>query len=336
MKKVKQVIGIDVSKDTLAVCYGFSTVTQTISYSKPCSFKNDLSGFTKLWQWVEELKDETLDLCFVMEATGVYYENLAYFLSSSGQVVHVLLPNKTKHFAKSLDIKSKTDEIDSKMLTQIGLERKLIKWQPQLENLHTIKQLCREYKDLKEKLTVIKNQLHAKEHAYNTSKQILKRLKTQAKLLETQLLQVEYELKEMCSDDEELNDKISKIQTIPGLSFITIITIIAETNAFQLIENSKQLCSYCGLDVVHNQSGLFKGKSKISKKGNRFIRRALFMPALCAIQHNPTLKEFYDKLVDRKKVKKVGITAVIRKMLVLTYTLWKNNTEFEIDYKKAA
>ncbi|MES2679403.1 MAG: IS110 family transposase [Bacteroidota bacterium] len=336
MKKVKQVLGIDVSKDTLAICYGFSTETQTINYFKSLTFRNDLAGFNKFWEWVNEVKDKGLDISYVMEATGVYYENLAYFLSAKEQNVHVLLPNKAKHFAKSLDIKSKTDEIDAKMLAQIGLERQLLKWQPQSENLHTIKQLCREYKDLKEKLTIIKNQLHAREHAYNSAKQVVKRLKTQAKLLQAQLLQVEYELREMCSDDEELDDKISKIQTIPGLSFITIITIIAETNAFLLIENSKQLCSYCGLDVVHNQSGLFKGKSKISKKGNRFIRRALFMPALCAIQHNPTLKEFYDKLIERKKVKKVGITAVVRKMLVLTYTLWKNNSEFEINYKKAA
>jgi len=336
MKKVKQVIGIDVSKDTLAVCYGFSTETQATSYTKPTTFLNNLKGFTKLLHWVEELKDEKTDLCFVMEATGVYYENLAYFLSESRQIVHVLLPNKTKHFAKSLDIKSKTDEIDAKMLTQIGLERQLLKWQPQSENLHLIKQICREYKDLKEKITVVKNQLHAKDHAYNSSKQVIKRLKAQERFLETQILQVEHELRVLCSEDEELNEKINKIQTVPGLSFITIITIIAETNAFSLIENSKQLCSYCGFDVIHNQSGIFKGKSKMSKKGNRFIRRALYMPALCAIKHNPTLKAFYNQLTERKKVKKVGVTAVARKMLILTYTLWKNSAEFELDYKKAA
>ncbi len=271
-----------------------------------------------------------------MEATGVYYENLAYFLAEKSQVIHILLPNKTKHFAKSLEIKSKTDEIDARILAQIGLERSLLKWQPQSENLHIIKQLCREYKDLKEKLTVIKNQLHAREHAYNSSKQMLKRLKAQAKLLETQLLQVECELREMCSEDEILTEKINKIQTIPGLSFITIITIIAETNAFSLVENSKQLCSYCGFDVMHHQSGLLKGKSRLSKRGNKFIRRALYMPALCAIQHNPTLKDFYNQLVERKKIKKVGVVAVARKMLILTYTLWKNDTEFEINYKRAA
>jgi transposase len=336
MKKVKQVVGIDVSKDTLAVCYGSSTEGQRTNYSKSFTFKNDLIGFIKLYEWVEEFRDKHLDLSYVMEATGVYYENLAYFLTEKSQIVHVLLPNKAKHFAKSLDIKSKTDEIDAKMLTQVGLERQLVRWQPQSENLHIIKQLCREYKDLKEKLTVVKNQLHAKGHGYNSSKQVIKRLNAQAKILQTQLLQVECELQELCSEDESLSDKIAKMQTVPGLSFITIITIVAETNGFLLIENSKQLCSYSGLDVVHNQSGLFKGKSKISKKGNSFIRRALFMPALCAIQHNPPMKEFYEKLVERKKIKKVGLTAVLRKLLVLSYTLWKNNSEFQLDYKKVA
>jgi transposase len=336
MKKLKQVIGVDVSKDTLAVCFGFRTEAQATSYFKPTSFLNNLKGFSTLLHWAAELKDENTDLSFVMEATGVYYENLAYFLCEKGYDVHVLLPNKTKHFAKSLDIKSKTDEIDAKMLTQIGLERQLLKWQPQSENLHLIKQICREYKDLKEKLTVVKNQLHAREHAYNSAKQVIKRLKAQERFLETQILQVEHELRVLCSEDEELNERIQKIQTVPGLSFITIITIIAETNAFSLIENSKQLCSYCGFDVVHNQSGSFKGRSKLSKKGNRFIRRALYMPALCAIQHNPTLKAFYNQLIERKNVKKVGVTAVARKMLVLTYTLWKNNNEFELDYKKVA
>jgi transposase len=336
MKKVKQVVGIDVSKDTLAVCYGFSNESLITNYSKSTTFKNDLKGFNKMLDWVKELSDTDLNLCWIMEATGVYYENLAYFLKDKSHSVHVLLPNKAKHFAKSLDLKSKTDEIDAKMLAQIGLERQLAQWQPTSENLHVIKQLCREYKDLKEKLTVIKNQLHAKEHAFNSAKQVIKRLNAQAKMLQTQILQVEYELRELCAEDETLNDKIAKIETIPGLSFITVITIIAETNGFALIENSKQLCSYCGLDVVHNQSGLFKGKSKISKKGNAFIRRALFMPALCAIQHNPPVKEFYGKLVERKKIAKIGLIAVSRKLLVLSYTLWKNNTEFNSNYKKAA
>jgi transposase len=336
MKKVKQVVGIDVAKDTLAVCYGFKVQDQSCSYSKSCSFSNDEKGFVKILMWLDELVEVNSAIGFVMEATGVYYENLAYFLSHHGKNVHVLLPNKTKHFARSLDIKTKTDEIDAKMLAKVGLERELTKWQPMTENLHLIKQICREYKDLKEKITVVKNQLHAREHAYNSATQVVKRLKAQERFLNTQLLKVECELRELCEEDNELSEKINKIQTIPGLGFITIITLIAETNAFSLIENSKQLCSYSGFDIVHNQSGLTKGKSKMSKRGNRFIRRALYMPALAAIRFNPTLKDFYSKLIERNKIKKIGVAAVARKMLILTYTLWKNNMEFELNYKKAA
>ena len=129
--------------------------------------------------------------------------------------------------------------------------------------------------------------------------------------------------------DSSLYDKIAKLNTIPGISFMTIISILAETNAFVLVENAKQLVSYAGLDIQHNQSGLKDGKTRISKKGNSFIRNALYMPALCASRHNPDMKTFYTRLIERKPAKKIGITAVARKLLILMYILWKNNTEFE-------
>jgi len=336
MKKSKQVIGIDVSKDTLAVCFGSVSETQKATYVKHKQLANNAEGFKDLLVWAFSVQEKSSSIHFVMEATGVYYENLAYFLSDSGKSVHVLLPNKTKHFAKSLDIKSKTDEIDAKMLAQIALERELQEWRPHSKIMHIIKQLSREYRDIKEKLTALKNQLHAKEFSYKCPKQIVKRMKAQIKLLEAQSIVVENEIRILCSEDEELSEKVAKIETIPGLGFMTIITIVTEANGFVLFENSKQLVSYSGYDVMHNASGSFKGKSKISKKGNRFIRAALYMPALCAIQHNPYLKSFYDELVERKKIKKVGVTAVARKLLVLTYTLWKNNSEFDLDLKKVA
>lgn len=336
MKKLKQVIGIDVSKDSLAVCFGSTSEKQKTKYVKHTQFSNNKNGFESLLEWANSLEDVNSPVCFVMEATGVYYENLAYYLSFKSKPVHVLLPNKTKHFAKSLDIKSKTDEIDAKMLAQIALERDLDEWRPHSEIMHTLKQLSREFRDIKKKLTAMKNQLHAKEVSFNCPKQIIKRINAQIKLLEVQSLQVESEMRELCSENEELSEKVAKIETVPGLSFMTIITIVAESNGFVLFENSKQLVSYSGYDVMHNASGNFRGKSKISKKGNRYIRAALFMPALCAIQHNPVLKIFYNQLVERKKVKKVGVAAVARKMLVLTYTLWKNNEEFNLNYKKAA
>src|SRR3954469_17862946 len=116
MKNLKQIVGIDVSKDTLALCFGRRSEQKKSSFTKRSQLTNDVKGFEELLAWVHEIQDPEETVHFVMEATGVYYENLAYYLFDHGVAVHVLLPNKTKHFAKSLDIKSKTDAIDAKML----------------------------------------------------------------------------------------------------------------------------------------------------------------------------------------------------------------------------
>jgi transposase len=286
-----------------------------------------------LLQWVTPAKGD--DVVFVMEATGVYYENLAYWLDSKGEKLSVLLPNKVKHYAKSLNLKTKTDGVDAQLLSRLGLERKLKLWTIPSKIMREIKFLSREYREDKEKLVIIKNQLHAKEHAHGCPASIIKRLKKQIAVLEAQLLETEAELRVAAMSDSLLNDKIAKINTIPGISFMTTISILAETNAFALVENAKQLVSYAGLDIQHNQSGTKEGKTKISKKGNSYIRNALYMPALCASRHNPNLKSFYHRLIEKKPAKKIGITAVARKLLILTYILWKNDTEFEPEHAQS-
>lgn len=328
MKTLKQSIGIDVAKDSLVCCIGSLDQEARQAFSKTKTFRNDLEGFGQLLNWAAISKCE--DAIFVMEATGVYYENLAYWLDGHDKKLSVLLPNKVKHFAKSLNIKTKTDGVDAQVLSKIGLERSLAHWKMPSKLMREIKFLSREHREAKAKLVVIKNQLHAKGHSYGCPSSIEKRLKNQVGLLETQLLEIEAEIRLMAMAEGLLYDKITKLGTIPGVSFMTIISILAETNAFVLVENAKQLVSYSGLDVQHNQSGLKDGKTRISKKGNSFIRNALYMPALCASRHNPDMKIFYNRLIEKKPAKKIGITAVARKLLVLMYVLWKNDTAFVI------
>ena len=85
---------------------------------------------------------------------------------------------------------------------------------------------------------------------------------------------------------------------------------------------------------MQNQSENKQGKTKKKKKGNSFIRHALYMPSLNAARFNPEMKKFYEKLVERKPAKKIAITAVSRKLLILTYVLWKNDTEFDLNYEE--
>ncbi|KAB2847013.1 MAG: IS110 family transposase [Melioribacteraceae bacterium] len=336
MDIIKQVVGIDVSKDTLAVSYGIVNLNQEQRITKPITFDNNLKGFKELISFVKKNKEQSkAPLYFVMEATGVYYENLAYFLTEKHQKVIVVLPNKTKNFSKTLDIKSKTDKLDAQMITQFGLERQMQLWQVPSPIMKTMKSLTREYNSIKRMAAQVKNQLHAKEHSFEPLKESLKRSKATLTVFQKQLKEIEKQLKELVKKDSDLNDRINKIDKIEGVGFMTIVSIIAETNGFALIENTKQLASYAGLDVVYNESGLKKHKTSISKKGNRFLRQAVYMPALSACKHNPRLKQTYISLVIKKNIKKVAIVAVARKLLILIYTIFKKNVDYIPNYNPA-
>src|SRR5690606_36897958 len=105
-------------------------------------------------------------------------------------------------------------------------------------------------------------------------------------------------------------------------------------NGVEQFCSAKQLVSYAGYDVVQRESGTsVKGKTRISKKGNRYIRNALYFPAMVACRHNSVLKEAYTRIIQKKPSKMVGQVAVQRKLLILMYTLWKNDTVFIENYK---
>jgi transposase len=333
MEAVKQCIGIDVSKDFLDCCIGSVDSQQRQIFTKAKKFSNNEQGYVELLQWFD-MSRQSDEVIFIMEATGVYYEALAYWLYNHDHKLCVLLPNKVKHYARSLNIKTKTDSRDASLLSQLGLERKLSFWQMPSKMMREIKFLSREYREAKAKLVLVKNQLHAKNYSYRCPQSTEKRLERQIALLETQLLEIEAELRMQVMADSTFYDRVNRICTIPGVSFMTIVCVLSETNAFALVNNAKQLVSYAGLDIQHNQSGLKEGKTKISKKGNSFIRNTLYMPALCASKHNPTMKNFYNKLSGRKPAKKIAVTAVARKLLILIYVIWKNDAEYNPDYEQ--
>jgi transposase len=336
MDIIKQVVGTDISKDTLAVCYGTVDVQQNQAITGSVSFTNNLKGFRELMSFVKKKRGQLkAPLYFVMEATGVYYENLAYFLNEKHQKVIVVLPNKTKNYSKTLDIKSKTDPLDARMITRFGLERQMHLWSIPSPLMKAIKALTREYNSKKDLVVQIKNQLHAKEYSHMPLKESLKRSQASLSFFEKQIREIEKEIKGLVKQDDDLNDRINKIDKIEGVGFMTIVSIIAETNGFALIENAKQLASYAGLDVVSNESGLKKHKTTISKKGNKHLRKAVYMPALSAVRHNPKLKQLYTRLVIKKGIKKVALIAVARKLLILIYTIFKKNVDYVPNYNPA-
>ena len=335
MEIIKQVTGIDVSMDTLDCALDTIDTHQQVEIGKVHGYKNTITGFKQLYQYARKHKLPGVQQYFVMEATGVYYEQLAYFLKSKGAPVIVVLPNKAKHFAKTLEQKSKTDSIDAKMLTQMGLEKVLKEWEPPSESMKVLKQLTREHQQIMALLTQAKCRTHAKQKAFQPHSSSLKRLKQEIKLYQRQLQDIEAEILTLLKQDNENWDKIQNIQQVKGLSYMTIAKILAETDGFALIRNGKQLASYAGLDVVLRESGKHKGKTTISKKGNKYLRMSVYMPALSAIRSNGQMKAYYERMLDKGKPKKVGITAIARKMLLLVYYLWVNETNYDPNYHPA-
>lgn len=329
---LRQNIGIDVSKDEFeANLVVLTDQFETRSMGRKI-FKNTPNGIDSFIEWANKKADPSVELQFTMEATGVYYENLAFTLYEKGRIIHVVLPNLSKKYGESLGLKSKTDKLDAKSLGKMGVERKLTKWQPASKNLKQLKVLTRERAKRQKEKTRTKNQLHALKNSYNPPQSSITRYKELIDFLENQVKAIEKEILHLIKEDEILNAKIQRITSTPGLGITTVASVVAETNGFAAISSIKQLQSFAGYDVQLRESGKWKGKTKISKKGNSYIRQALYFPAYSIIKHSPYHKAFYNRLYNNKEKSLIAATAVQRKLLGLIYTLWKNDTYFDPEY----
>lgn len=130
MSLLKQSVALDVSKDQLDICFSVIDTAQKVKVKATRKFANTPTGFIELTNWVKKHADPSIPLVFTMEATGVYYEQIAWYLFTQKQSVSVVLPNKARQYAKSLGLKSKNDKIDSIGLARMGAEQNLSLWQP--------------------------------------------------------------------------------------------------------------------------------------------------------------------------------------------------------------
>lgn len=334
MELKRQNVGIDISKDSFVATLTALIQGQLIKHVATGKFTNNKKGIESFYKWVDKHKVRSLGLSYTLEATGIYYERLAYFLFEKQENVHVVLPIKAKKFAESLNVKSKTDKIDSKILGQMGVERTLSKWELSSMIYRQLRTLTRERMHLIKERTRIKNQLHAEGCSAEPMRTTVRRIKGHIRYLDKQINSVEKELETLVNTDEFITEKVKRIITIPGVSFNTAVSIIAETQGFAHITSMKQLTSYAGYDIRVKESGKWKGRPKISKKGNSYIRSVLFMPSLSSIKHSNTLGKFYNRLNERKQNGLISSTAVQRKLLCLIYVLWKNNTVYIEDYQQ--
>ena len=333
MRKVtKQIVGIDIGKGSFYACYKILYSDHNIVIKGTKEFSNNLTGYELFLSWCKKRnKTPEVKPVFIMEATGSYYESLAYFLDSEEQILSVQLAKKIKYFAKSCNLKTKNDKVDAKMIAQFGIEKELKQaeyWKRSSPEMLRLKSLVREHRRITQAKISASNQLHAMNHSESTHDYVLEMKKDEIEFFEKQADKVTAEILLATKEDNKFYEKVKKIESIPGVGFQTVITIIAETDGLKMFNNIPQLVSYCGLDIVQNESGSFTGKTRISKQGNTQIRSSLYMPALASIRCNKDMKIFYDRVCQGRQVKKQAVIAVMRKLLILIYTLWKIDEEY--------
>lgn len=301
-------------------------------------FDNRQTGFKKLWRFLKRRK-ATNGLHVCMEATGLYYEQIADFLHEKGATVSVVNPARIKAYAASQLARNKTDKLDATCIADFCRTQQPPVWIPPTAAWRRLRALARHLHDLRTDVQRQRNRLHAYDHAAESVAAVTTNLQQQIALLEQQIEQVKQAMDDHVDQHPDLKHDRDLISSIKGVGDLTANKLLAEFRDITRFDNVRQLVAFAGLNPKHHQSGSsVHGKSPISKMGHASIRAALYMPAVSAKQHNPILRAFAQRLEQRGLSGLAVITAVMRKLLHLIYGILKSGQPFDPQYleKQAA
>jgi transposase len=326
-------IGVDVGKDELVTAL---TNREGNISGKPKSFPNNLGGFKRIQKWAKrigkEMSVDAFHLC--MEATGIYGEKLAfYFYREDGFTVSVINPAQIHSFARATLKRTKTDKVDAELIAVYAAIQKPGAWEPEPENILHIRQLVRRHDALKTSLTKETNRLKQLQKCQWPRKEVVASIKRQVGALKREIAALSSACEELVNADPVLKENHGLILSIKGIGKLSAFKLLAEMGGAVQKRKAKQIAAHSGLTPREHSSGSsVRGKARISKVGNKFLRTALYMPALVAIRHNPPIKAFYERLLEVGKPKKVALVACMRKLLYIVYGVLKNKTAFDPNF----
>lgn len=313
----QRTVGVDLAKASFAVAIydGNSTYIEG-------TFDNTAKGHGKFHSFLR--KHHALDALVAMEATGNLYKALAKHLVNQGRRVSVVNPTCIHNYAKSQLKRNKTDPADARTIANYAATQSLRLWSapsPEAEELQTLSR-CRG--DLVAEQTRVKNRLQANP----SSNTVRASLKAQRAFLEEQIAEIERAIKELLKQHPELERATKLLITIPGVAWVTAVTVLAELPELALFTSARQLAAYAGLTPARNQSGKKDGKAHLSRIGSRRLRTALYMASLIAQSCNPLIKPFAERLKNNGKSRKTVIAASMRKLLHIIYGVLKSGQPF--------
>lgn len=315
--------GIDVSKDTLEV-----VVRKKNRSHKSKTFKNSSEGHIKLITFLMQKKTSLVCL----EATGSYHLDIAILLAETDALkVMVINPKAANHFAKAMMQRTKTDATDAEMLAQYAQRMDFVEWQPPASDLLALRLCGRWLTASNKELTRLKNQLHAFEITQTTPDFIRESAKKRIATLEDEIVALEIQAIEIIDKNKDLQAKYLLLTSIKGIADKTAIKILGEVLVLSPDMTAKQWVAHAALfpQIIQSGSSINK-KARIGKAGNRYIRAALYMPALVAVCHEPHIKAFYQHLINDNGLKKIqALCAVMRKLLLSIHAMFRTNKPFK-------
>jgi transposase len=316
--------GIDVSAQELVVALR----TSDHDLPQEC-FPNTSAGHRRLLTW---LRSQALAVRVTLEATGVYSLDLALFLSSaSGVELAVVNPKLMRRFAESLDQRSKDDPLDARVLMEYTARMPFRRWQPPSPILLAVRDITRHMLATTEVRTATRNRLHAASSTSSTPACVRHELQRSLRHIEASLVRLRRHARTLLLQDPKLQSQFQLLLTVPGIAELSALQLLAEVGMLG-DRNVRQWVKHAGLDVRHYSSGSsVRRLPHISKCGNRYLRRALFMPALVASRFDPTLRACYQQLLSRGKRKRQALAALMRKLLHAIFGMFRHQQPYRGD-----
>jgi len=314
-------IGIDISAKTFDL-----VARKQDKSSKSNCFDQTPEGHRKCLKMLIKLKPKLI----VMEATGVYYLDLASTLYDAGLPVSVINPASFKRFAELMLTQSKTDSIDASLLAEFAQRIQPRLWVAPSTQCLALKDLGRQIQRLTVDKAKAKNRLHAFRSKQVTIDVLVQDVMESIENYERRIMRLTEAALEIIQKDEALSLQFRCMTSAKGIGQTSAIAILAEFSILPKEMKAKQVSRYAGLDIKLTQSGTsVNGVSRISKAGNVHLRSALFMPAMSAVQHDENAKAFRDVLVGRGKKKIQANVAVMRKYLTGLWSVYLSGETFD-------
>ena len=317
-------MGIDVSARELTVAWSCGGEELKLK-----CYANTAAGHQQL---LRDVRGFRAPVTVCLEASGTYSLDVALALARAGSSIQVSLanPRRVRRFAESLGQRSKTDPVDARTLCQYVARMPFAPWQPPSPAALRLRAITRTIAALTRMNTQQKNRQHALSASAALPALLLRELEHQIGYTEKRIAGLRRAAVRLLSSDAQLLRRFEHLQTIPGVGESSALMVLGELAVLPETLDERQWVAHSGLDPKHHVSGSsIEQKARISKAGNRYLRAMLYMPALVAVQHDPALGGFYQRLVSRRKSKLQALVAVMRKLLHAAWGMFHHDQPYD-------